>query len=58
MCMVMGGVYLLVAMMVLIVDDKMLEVGVDPAYDSFHEHASAFLVSQGLPSTLVFLDVI
>jgi hypothetical protein len=48
--MVMGGIYLLVAMMILIVDDNMLEVGVDPAYQSFHENASAFLVAQGLPS--------
>jgi hypothetical protein len=51
MCMVMGLVYLLVAMIILIVDDSNLEVGVDPAYQSFHDHASAFLVAQGLPST-------
>lgn len=51
LCMVMGLAYLLVSMIVLIVDEKNLEVGIDPAYQSFHEHASAFLVAQGLPST-------
>jgi len=50
MCMVMALTYLLVAMMVLIVDEKTLEVGIDPAYKSFHDHASAFLQAQGLPS--------
>lgn len=46
----MGLAYLLAAMIVLIVDEHNLEVGVDPAYKSFHDHASAFLEAQGLPS--------
>lgn len=50
MCMVMGGIYLLVAMIILIIDESNLEVGVDPAYKSFHDHASAFLQAQGLPT--------
>ena len=50
MCLVMGLAYLLIAMMVLIIDESTLEVGVDPAYRSFYENASAFLKTQGLPS--------
>ncbi|XP_037869023.1 transmembrane protein 161B [Bombyx mori] len=49
-CIVAFCVFLLIAMMVLIVDEKNLEVGVDPAYDSFFENASKFLDSQGLSS--------
>lgn len=51
LCMCMGGVYMLTSMMVLIVDEKNLEVGLDSAYESFHIHASEFLKAQGLPST-------
>lgn len=49
-CIVSFCVFLLIAMMVLIVDDSNLEVGVDPAYDSFYENASKFLENQGLTS--------
>ncbi|XP_045494315.1 transmembrane protein 161B [Colias croceus] len=49
-CIVSFCVFLLIAMMVLIVDDSNLEVGVDPAYDSFYENASKFLENQGLSS--------
>ncbi|KAG7307978.1 hypothetical protein JYU34_006605 [Plutella xylostella] len=49
-CIVSFCVFLLIAMMILIVDDKNLEVGVDPAYDSFHDNASKFLQNQGLTS--------
>ncbi|XP_041970468.1 transmembrane protein 161B [Aricia agestis] len=49
-CIVAFCVFLLIAMMVLIVDENKLEVGVDPAYDSFHENASKFLENQGLSS--------
>ncbi|XP_050343700.1 transmembrane protein 161B [Nymphalis io] len=49
-CIVAFCVFLLIAMMVLIVDESNLEVGVDPAYDSFHENASKFLQNQGLTS--------
>jgi len=51
MCLVMGLVYLLISMIILIIDEKTLEVGIDPAYESFHDSASEFLKSQGLPST-------
>lgn len=49
-CIVAFCVFLLVAMMVLIVSEANLEVGVDPAYDSFYENASKFLENQGLSS--------
>ncbi|XP_013164473.1 PREDICTED: transmembrane protein 161B [Papilio xuthus] len=49
-CIVAFCVFLLIAMMVLIVDESNLEVGVDPAYDSFYENASKFLENQGLSS--------
>ncbi|XP_047528576.1 transmembrane protein 161B [Vanessa atalanta] len=49
-CIVAFCVFLLIAMMVLIVDESNLEVGVDPAYDSFYENASKFLENQGLAS--------
>ncbi|KAL4710775.1 hypothetical protein ACJJTC_009324 [Scirpophaga incertulas] len=47
-CIVAFCVFLLIAMMVLIVDESNLEVGVDPAYDSFYENASKFLENKGL----------
>ncbi|KAG6454480.1 hypothetical protein O3G_MSEX008714 [Manduca sexta] len=49
-CIVAFCVFLLLAMMVLIVDERNLEVGVDPAYDSFYDNASKFLENQGLTS--------
>ncbi|XP_063360112.1 transmembrane protein 161B [Cydia amplana] len=49
-CIVAFCVFLLLAMMVLIVDERHLEVGVDPAYDSFYENAHRFLENQGLSS--------
>ncbi|XP_013187407.1 transmembrane protein 161B [Amyelois transitella] len=49
-CIVAFCIFLLVAMMVLIVDESNLEVGVDPAYDIFNENASKFLENQGLSS--------
>jgi len=50
LCLVMGFLYLLVAMIVLIVDEENLEVGVDIAYKSFHDNASEFLEKQGVPT--------
>jgi len=48
---VMGLVYLLVAMLVLIVDESNLETGLDEAYRSFNASAAAFLESNaGLDS--------
>jgi hypothetical protein len=43
--------YLLVAMMVLIVDENTLELGLNVAYTSFNQSASAFLEAQGLDSS-------
>ncbi|KAH8322806.1 hypothetical protein KR059_006370, partial [Drosophila kikkawai] len=44
-------VYLLVAMIVLIVDERILETGLEDAYASFNASASKFLTEQGLPSS-------
>ena len=41
--MVMGGSYLLLAMMVLLVDERTLETGLDSAYISFNNSAASFL---------------
>ena len=43
--------YLLLAMMVLIVDEEKLELGLNKAYASFNQSAAAFLESQGLDSS-------
>jgi hypothetical protein len=43
--------YLLVAMMVLIVDENTLELGLNRAYTSFSQNAAAFLETQGLDSS-------
>jgi hypothetical protein len=43
--------YLLVAMMVLIVDENTLELGLNIAYTSFNQSAAAFLEAQGLDSS-------
>lgn len=51
MCIVACLVYLLIAMMVLIVDENILETGLEQAYTSFNQSASAFLAEQGLSST-------
>ncbi|XP_043517829.1 transmembrane protein 161B [Frieseomelitta varia] len=50
-CIVTGFAYLLIAMMVLIVDENNLEIGLDKAYASFNHSASLFLDNQGLSST-------
>ena len=41
--MVMGGSYLLLAMMVMVVDEATLETGLESAYVSFNNSAAAFL---------------
>ncbi|KAJ9596712.1 hypothetical protein L9F63_012254 [Diploptera punctata] len=43
--------YLLVAMMVLIVDENTLELGLNKAYTSFNQSAAAFLETQGIDSS-------
>jgi len=48
---VMGGAYLLFAMMVLLVDESTLETGLDEAYKSFNNSAATFLeTNAGLDS--------
>jgi len=49
---VMGGAYLLFAMMILLVDETILETGLDEAYQSFNHSAATFLqTNAGLDST-------
>ncbi|KAK9881000.1 hypothetical protein WA026_014343 [Henosepilachna vigintioctopunctata] len=50
-CIVMGFTYLLISMIILIIDEKTLELGLEQAYSSFNETASVFLEIQGLSST-------
>ncbi|XP_051171489.1 transmembrane protein 161B [Leptopilina boulardi] len=50
-CIVTGFAYLLVAMMILIIDENTLEIGLEKAYTSFNHSASIFLEKQGLSST-------
>ncbi|XP_020288967.1 transmembrane protein 161B isoform X2 [Pseudomyrmex gracilis] len=50
-CIVTGFAYLLIAMMVLIIDENKLEIGLEKAYTSFNHSASQFLDTQGLSST-------
>ncbi|XP_033214670.1 transmembrane protein 161B [Belonocnema kinseyi] len=50
-CIVTGFAYLLVAMMVLIIDENTLEIGLEKAYTSFNHSASIFLENQGMSST-------
>ncbi|OAD53283.1 hypothetical protein WN48_10592, partial [Eufriesea mexicana] len=49
-CIVTGFAYLLIAMIILIVDENNLEIGLDKAYASFNHSASLFLDNQGLSS--------
>ena len=51
----MGGVYLLVAMVVLVVDEEYLETGLDEAYESFNRSAAIFLADNAaLDSRYIF----
>ncbi|KAB0802240.1 hypothetical protein PPYR_04723 [Photinus pyralis] len=50
-CIVTGFVYFLISMLVLIVDENVLEVGLDVAYANFNASTSAFLTKQGLQSS-------
>lgn len=52
-CIVMGFVYLLISMIVLIINENVLELGLENAYKTFNDSASAFLTSQGLNSSYV-----
>lgn len=48
---VTGFAYLLLAMMILIVDENNLELGLETAYRSFNQSAAAFLERQGIDSS-------
>lgn len=50
-CIVTGLVYLLVAMIILIVDENTLEIGLEQAYKSFNESASVYLEERGVSSS-------
>ncbi|KAL1505843.1 hypothetical protein ABEB36_005306 [Hypothenemus hampei] len=50
-CIVMAFIYLLVAMVVLIIDENTLEIGLEQAYTTFNQSAAAFLNKQGLNSS-------
>lgn len=50
-CIVTGFVYLLISMVILIVDENVLELGLEKAYSNFNESTIAFLHKQGLDSS-------
>ncbi|CAD6233919.1 GSCOCG00007396001-RA-CDS [Cotesia congregata] len=50
-CIVMGIVYLLIALAVQIIDEKIIEIGLNKAYTSFNQSATKFLGEHGLSST-------
>lgn len=50
-CIVTGFVYLLIAMIILIVDENTLEIGLEQAYKSFNESASVYLEGRGIVSS-------
>jgi hypothetical protein len=43
LCITSGGLFFLLAMVVLVTDEKFLELGLDPAYASFNQSAHQFL---------------
>jgi len=47
-CIVAASIYLLIAMVVLIQDERKIELGLDKAYTSFQEGASQWLNNQGV----------
>lgn len=50
LCIMFGFFFLVLAMAVLIVDEQMLEFGLEPAYENFSSEAVVFLESQGFES--------
>lgn len=54
-CIVTGLTYLLIAMIILIIDENTLEIGLEQAYKSFNESASVYLEDRGVTSTWVYL---
>lgn len=51
MCIIACLVYLLIAMIVLTLDDSILETGLEQAYTNFNKSASAFLAEQGVSNS-------
>lgn len=51
LCISAGGFFFLLAMIVLIADENILEFGLEPAYSSFNSSAFHFLQNQGLNSS-------
>lgn len=49
-CIVAGFVYFLVAMIVLIIPESILDVGLNTAFELFNQSASQFLINQGISS--------
>lgn len=49
-CIVTGLTYLLIAMVILIIDENTLEIGLEQAYKSFNESASVYLEDRGVSS--------
>ncbi|XP_025835501.1 transmembrane protein 161B-like [Agrilus planipennis] len=50
-CIVMGFIYLLIAMIFLIINENVLELGLEKAYSSFNRTASTFINTQNIKST-------
>lgn len=50
-CIVTGLAYLLIAMIILIVDENTLEIGLEQAYKSFNESAAVYLEGRGISSS-------
>lgn len=50
-CIVTGLVYLLIAMIIVILPERILEVGLNTAYEQFNEGASKFLAEQGISNS-------
>jgi Predicted transmembrane protein 161AB len=50
-CIVTGLIYLLIAMVVVILPERTLEVGLNTAYEKFNEGASKFLDDQGISNS-------
>lgn len=47
-CIVTGLIYLLIAMIAVILPERILEVGLNMAYEKFNEGAEKFLAEQGI----------
>lgn len=50
-CIVMGCTYFFLSMIVLIIDENILELGLEKAYDSFNSTAAVLLPQHGLKTS-------